>query len=45
MDYMWIEKLKIYDELLAKCPEFRRKGKTVPSTTANGHMFSKLNKA
>ena len=42
---MWEEKLKIYDELAAKCPRFERKGKTVPYTSANGHMFSLLNKA
>ncbi len=42
---MWEEKLKIYDELVAKCPRFNRKGKTVPYTSANGHMFSLLNKA
>ena len=43
--YMWEEKLKIYDELVARCPRFKRKGKTVPYTSANGHMFSILNKA
>lgn len=42
---MWEERLKIYDELVAKCPRFERKGKTVPCTTANGYMFSTLNKA
>ena len=41
---MWEEKLKIYDELVSKCPRFDRKGKTVPYTSANGHMFSLLNK-
>ena len=41
---MWKEKLEIYDELVAKCPRFERKGKTVPYTSANGHMFSLLNK-
>lgn len=41
---MWEEKLKIYDELVSKCPRFERKGKTVPYTSANGHMFSLLNK-
>lgn len=40
----WKEKLKLYDELVAKCPRFERKGKTVPYTSANGHMFSSLNK-
>lgn len=42
---MWEDKLKIYDELVAKCPRFERKGKTMPYTSANGHMFSLLNKA
>ena len=40
----WEEKLAVYDELVAKCPRFERKGKTVPYTSANGHMFSLLNK-
>jgi len=42
---MWNEKLKIYDELVAKCIRFERKGKTMPYTSANGYMFSLLNKA
>ncbi|NHF58174.1 hypothetical protein FK220_002395 [Flavobacteriaceae bacterium TP-CH-4] len=42
---MWKEKLKIYDALVAKCPRFERKGKTMPYTSANGYMFSALNKA
>lgn len=42
---MWEERLKIYDELVAKCPRFERKGKTMPYTSANGYMFSLLNKA
>ncbi|MEM8890082.1 MAG: hypothetical protein AAGD28_19055 [Bacteroidota bacterium] len=42
---MWEEKLKIYDELVEKCPRFERKGKTMPYTSANGYMFSLLNKA
>jgi hypothetical protein len=41
---MWDEQLKIYDELVSKCTRFERKGKTVPYTSANGHMFSLLNK-
>lgn len=41
---MWEEKLKIYDQLVAKCNRFGRKGKTVPYTSANGYMFSLLNK-
>ena len=42
---VWEKKLKRYDELVSKCPRFKRKGKTVPHTAANGHMFSLLNKA
>ena len=42
---MWQEKLRRYDELVARCPRFERKGKTMPYTSANGHMFSLLNKA
>ena len=34
----------VYDELVAKCSRFKRKGKTVPYTSANGYMFSLLNK-
>ncbi len=42
---MWEEKLKIYDALIDKCPRFKRKGKTMPYTSANGYMFSLFNKA
>ncbi len=42
---MWNQKLELYDKLVAKCPRFERKGKTGPYTSANGHMFSFLNKA
>lgn len=42
---MWEEKLKLYDELVAKCPRFERKGKSMIYTSANGYMFSLLNKA
>jgi hypothetical protein len=42
---MWDEKLELYDKLVEKCPRFERKGKTMPYTSANGHMFSLLNKA
>lgn len=41
---MWKENLERYDELVAKCPRFERKGKTMPYTSANGYMFSLLNK-
>lgn len=36
--------LAIYDEIVDMCPRFERKGKTMPYTSANGHMFSQLNK-
>lgn len=39
------DKLKIYDELVAQCSRFERKGKTMPYTSANGYMFSLFNKA
>jgi hypothetical protein len=42
---MWEQSLEIYDKLVAKCPRFERKGKTMPYTSANGYMFSLLNKA
>lgn len=41
---MWEKKLALYDALVAKCPRFKRKGKTMIYTSANGHMFSLLNK-
>ena len=40
----WDEQLEFYDKLVAKCPKFERKGKTVPYTSSNGYMFSLLNK-
>ncbi len=42
---MWDKNLALYDEAVAKCSRFDRKGKTMPYTSANGHMFSLLNKA
>lgn len=38
------EKLEIYDRLVEMNPKFERKGKTMPYTSANGYMFSLLNK-
>jgi hypothetical protein len=38
------EKLAVYDKVVEQCPAFDRKGKTMPYTSANGHMFSQLNK-
>ena len=42
---MYEQRREIYDALVAKCPRFERKGKTMPYTSANGYMFSLLNKA
>lgn len=41
----WTEKLVLFDELVAMNPKIERKGKTMPYTSANGYMFSLLNKA
>ncbi len=41
----WSEKLKTYDALVDKCSRFERKGKSMIYTSANGYMFSLLNKA
>ena len=41
----WEEKLKYYDALIETQSVFKRKGKTVPYTSANGYMFSQVNKA
>ena len=38
------EVLKIYDKLVGMNSKFERKGKTMPYTSANGYMFSLLNK-
>lgn len=40
----WKEKLRLYDQLVATHPSLERKGKTMPYTSVNGHMFSMLNK-
>ncbi len=36
--------IKVYDEVVAKNPNFERKGKTMPYTSSNGYMFSLVNK-
>lgn len=41
---MYKERLALYDAIVEQCPRFKRKGKTSPYTSANGHMFSFLNK-
>ncbi len=35
----------VYDSLISVNPNIERKGKTMPYTSANGYMFSQLNKA
>jgi len=40
----WDDTLKSYEAIVVKCPRFDRKGKSVPYTSANGHMFSFINK-
>ncbi|GAB5527706.1 MAG: hypothetical protein Roseis2KO_55780 [Roseivirga sp.] len=42
---MWKENLERFDKIVAMRPELTRLGKTMPYTSANGHMFSLLNKA
>lgn len=37
-------KTELYDKLIAQCPGIEKKGKSMPYTSANGHMFSQLNK-
>jgi hypothetical protein len=37
------QKAALYNELIAKCG-FEKKGKALPYTSVNGHMFSQLNK-
>lgn len=37
-------KLALYEDLVATNPDVKRKGKTMPYTSLNGHMFSLLTK-
>jgi hypothetical protein len=39
-----LEKLALYEKLVATNPKIERKGDTVPYTSLNGHMFSYLSK-
>lgn len=41
---MWEQRLQQYDALVERCERFKRLGKTMPYTSANGYMFSLLNK-
>ncbi|MEQ9425621.1 MAG: hypothetical protein RJQ09_14445 [Cyclobacteriaceae bacterium] len=38
------EELKLYKSIIEKCPRFELKGKSMLYTSANGYMFSILNK-
>jgi len=39
-----LERLRLYEKLVATNPNVERKGDTVPYTSLNGHMFSYLSK-
>jgi TfoX/Sxy family transcriptional regulator of competence genes len=39
-----LDKLELYEKLVATHPKVERKGATVPYTSLNGHMFSYLSK-
>ncbi|MGB0392126.1 MAG: hypothetical protein ACPGD5_11190 [Salibacteraceae bacterium] len=45
MTYTYLDVLALYDSLVEQCEGFERKGKTMPYTSANGYMFSLLNKS
>jgi len=36
--------LQLYDKAIEKIPKIKRKGKTMPYTSLNGHMYSFLDK-
>ncbi len=40
-----MSKKELYSQIISKCPVFELKGKNMLYTSANGHMFSQLNKA
>jgi len=39
------DRVELYDKLIAANPDIERKGKTMPYTSFNGHMFSYLSKS
>lgn len=41
---MWEKNFERYLKIIEACPDVEKKGKTVPYTSANGYMFSQLNK-
>jgi hypothetical protein len=44
MDELYSANLALYEKLVATNPKVVRKGKTMPYTSLNGHMFSMLTK-
>ncbi len=38
--YTYDEIVRIYDHVLSRLPEVKRKGKKIPYTSLNGHMFT-----
>lgn len=38
------DKLELYEKLISTYPDIEGKGKTIPYTSHNGHMFSQLSK-
>ena len=40
----YTSKLELYNKLIENHPDIERKGKTMPYTSVNGHMFSFLDK-
>ena len=44
IDKAWLQKLELYEKLVATSKTVERKGATVPYTSHNGHMFSYLSK-
>ena len=41
-DKVYADNLELYEKLVATNPQVERKGKTMPYTSLNGHMFSFL---
>jgi hypothetical protein len=39
------DKIDLYDRLIDAHPDIERKGKSVPYTSLNGHMFTQLSKS
>lgn len=44
MNDRYQKNLELYEKLISMTPEIQRKGKSMPYTSANGHMFSLMNK-